>query len=95
MIQGRFAGMPARSRAIDGSATFVTDPSMKARLEASMVAAIVQHGWAISRPVRSVPLIGNTVGKGDSVGHRLQMHGLHDHVDTKARCLLCNCSQPW
>ncbi len=45
ITHGRSAAPPRRSLPIADSATLVTDPSMKARLEASIVAAIVQFGW--------------------------------------------------
>src|SRR5436305_1180677 len=47
-----------------GSATLVTDPSMKARLEASMVAVIVQRGWR-SGLLRRLRLLAMTSGGAD------------------------------
>ena len=55
MTQDKSAGLACRSEEIAGSATFITEPSMKARLDPKIVAVSVARGWRLGQGVALAP----------------------------------------
>src|SRR3954464_13503681 len=55
MTQDNSAGLACRSEDIAASATFITEPSMNARLEPKIVAVSVARGWRLGQGVALAP----------------------------------------
>src|SRR3954447_726858 len=55
MTQDNSAGLASRSEDIAASATFITEPSMNARLEPKIVAMSVARGWRLGQGVALAP----------------------------------------